>query len=167
MNKPWLKGGLVGAGSAALLIMASEGLILHEQPDIATGQPNICYGDTHGVVRGEVDTPAQCQARLIRQVAAAQMTVRSCIPTPPARQITDALTDFAYNIGPGVPGRHDGLCVLRSGRWSTIRKRADAGDWRGVCDGLLDWTQAGGVVLPGLVTRRRNERELCLVGVLK
>ena len=171
MNKPWLKGGLATGIAAALLVMSSEGLILHERPDIATGQPNICYGDTHHVTAGEVDSPEQCRARLAQQVAAAQMTVRSCIPQPPAPQIFDALTDFAYNLGPGrvgvPPKGHDGLCVLHNGHWSTIRKRAHAGNWRGVCDGFMDWTTGGGVVLQGLVTRRRNERELCLQGVPK
>ena len=61
--------------------------------------------------------------------------------------------DAAYNIGPRV------VCG------STIQKRALAGDWSGVCDGLLAWRYAGGKVSPGLLNRRVAERNLCMEGV--
>lgn len=161
ISKPWLKGGISAAAAAALLIAASEGVIYHAQPDIATGQPNICYGDTHDVQMGDVATPAECQARLLVQLANADAVVNSCIPPPPTPGVRAALDDFAYNMGPGRAGAHDGLCVLRNGRKPTIRKRAEAGDWRGVCEAFLAW-QKGGDKFPGLITRRGNERELCL-----
>lgn len=164
--KPWLKRGLSAAAAAALLIAASEGVIYRAQPDVATGQPNICYGDTHDVRVGDVATPAECKARLATQLAAANAVVDSCIPTPPTRGVRAALDDFAYNMGPGRAGvhGHDGLCVLRNGRKPTIRLRAEAGDWRGVCDAFLAWRKDGDK-FPGLITRRGNERELCLKGL--
>lgn len=45
---------------------------------------------------------------------------------------------------------------------TTIYKRAQAGDFNGMCNRLPDFVRAGGKVLPGLVTRRQAEKELCL-----
>lgn len=156
--------GLGAIAAASLLVAASEGLILHARPDIATGHANICYGDTHNVKPGDTATVAECKARLAVQVANADAVVDSCIPPPPTAQIRAALDDFAYNFGPGEAGQHDGLCVLASGQPSTLRKRAEAGDWRGVCNGLLAWRK-GWAEMPGLKARRYHERELCLSGL--
>lgn len=163
--KPWLKGGLSALAAAAALVIASEGLLTHAQPDIATGQPNICYGDTHDVQPGDTATPEECRRRLESQLAIAEAIVDRCYPPPPTPGVKGALIDLGYNVGPGKKGVKDGICVLRSGAWPTIRKRAHAGDWRGVCNGLPAWNRAGGRVYPGLVTRRANERELCLDGL--
>lgn len=163
--KPWLKGGMSATAAALLLAAASEGLVHTAQPDIATGQPNICYGDTHDVRWGEHATTAECQARLRVQIHVAEQTVDSCIPPPPTTDVRAALIDFAYNEGHGTVGVKSGLCVLKDGRYSTIRRRAVEGDWRGVCDALLAWTKADGRTLPGLLTRRARERELCLQGL--
>ena len=62
----------------------------------------------------------------------------------------DALVCLAYNIGAGNLQR------------STIRIKANRGDWEGAADAFMAWTKGGGKVLPGLVKRRQAERALFL-----
>lgn len=62
----------------------------------------------------------------------------------------DALVSFAFNVGLGNLQR------------STVRMRYNRGDVEGAADALLRWDKGGGVVLPGLVRRRRDERALLL-----
>jgi lysozyme len=62
----------------------------------------------------------------------------------------DALVCLAYNIGSGNLQR------------STIRMRANRGDWEGAAEAFRAWTKGGGKVLPGLVKRREAEIALFL-----
>jgi lysozyme len=62
----------------------------------------------------------------------------------------DALVSLAYNIGLGNLQR------------STIRMKANRGDWEGAADAFRAWTKGGGKVLPGLVKRREAEIALFL-----
>ena len=62
----------------------------------------------------------------------------------------DALVCLAYNIGSGNLQR------------STIRMRANRGDWEGAAEAFRVWTKGGGKVLPGLVKRREAEIALFL-----
>lgn len=63
----------------------------------------------------------------------------------------DALASFAYNLGAGVIEPHD-----------QVGARVLEGDYRLAGDAMLNYTKAGGKVLPGLVTRREKERRLLL-----
>jgi lysozyme len=62
----------------------------------------------------------------------------------------DALVCLAYNIGLGNVQR------------STIRMKANRGDWEGAAQAFRMWTKGGGKVLPGLVRRREAEIALFL-----
>jgi lysozyme len=62
----------------------------------------------------------------------------------------DALVSFAFNAGLGN---------LQN---STIRAKANRGDWQGAADAFMAWVKGGGKVLPGLVKRREAERALFL-----
>jgi lysozyme len=62
----------------------------------------------------------------------------------------DALVSLAYNIGLGNLQR------------STIRMRANRGDWEGAAEAFMSWVRGGGKVLPGLVKRRQAEKALFL-----
>ncbi|MFM7012649.1 MAG: lysozyme [Betaproteobacteria bacterium] len=57
----------------------------------------------------------------------------------------NAIVDFAYNLGLGR---------LQT---STLRRKANAGDWRGCAEELDKWVMGGGKRLPGLVLRRAAE----------
>jgi lysozyme len=62
----------------------------------------------------------------------------------------DALVSFAFNAGLGNLQR------------STIRMKANRGDWEGAAEAFMAWTKGGGKVLPGLVRRREAEKTLFL-----
>jgi len=62
----------------------------------------------------------------------------------------DALVSFAFNAGLGNLQR------------STIRMKANRGDWEGAAEAFMVWTKGGGKVLPGLVKRRVAEKALFL-----
>ena len=62
----------------------------------------------------------------------------------------DALVSFAFNAGLGNLQR------------STIRMKANRGDWEGAAEAFMMWTKGGGKVLPGLVKRRKAEIALFL-----
>jgi lysozyme len=64
-----------------------------------------------------------------------------------------AFLSFAYNVGTGA------FCK------STMAKKANAGDLLGACNEFPKWNKAAGIVLPGLTTRRQDERALCLRGL--
>jgi lysozyme len=65
----------------------------------------------------------------------------------------DALVSISFNFGLGNLQR------------STIRIKANRGDWEGAADAFRMWTKGGGKVLPGLVKRREAERALFLSDV--
>jgi len=62
----------------------------------------------------------------------------------------DALVSISYNFGLGNLQR------------STIRMKANRGDWEGAADAFRVWNKGGGKVLPGLVKRREAEIALFL-----
>ena len=66
----------------------------------------------------------------------------------------DAFVDLAFNIGLGA---------FRS---SSLLRAYLAGDKARAAEKFLDWTRAGGRVVPGLVARRKRERAWFLTGRL-
>ncbi|NML16099.1 lysozyme [Azohydromonas caseinilytica] len=62
----------------------------------------------------------------------------------------DALVDFAYNAG------------AQNLRTSTLLRRLNAEDYVGAAQEFGRWIYGGGKVLPGLVRRRKLEKELFL-----
>jgi lysozyme len=63
----------------------------------------------------------------------------------------DALVSFSFNLGLGTLQR------------STLRQKHNRGDYEGAAEEFLKYTKAGGKVLKGLVTRRKDERALYLL----
>ena len=61
-----------------------------------------------------------------------------------------AIADFAFNCGGG------------NLEMSTLRKKINRGDYDGASNEFLKWVYARGVKLPGLVRRRKAEREMFL-----
>ena len=84
-------------------------------------------------------------------VASFERGVLRLVPGVVGRQGSfDALVSFAFNAGLGNLQR------------STIRMKANRGDWEGAAEAFMQWTKGGGKVLPGLVRRREAERSLFL-----
>lgn len=116
------------------------------------GIPTICFGETKGVRLGQRATLEQCKGMLTASLQLANHAVDDCIRAPLPDYRRAALVSFTYNVGKGA------LCG------STLARKLNAGDVHGGCDEMLRWTMAKGIRLPGLVTRRQKERNMCLVG---
>jgi len=163
----------IGATAAALVLLlvpAHEGTVLKGYRDIA-GVVTACTGNTSAAVLGKRYTPDQC-----RQLLASDLVKHTrdldCITTPTPLQPHEraALLSFAFNVGPGRAGVKDGLCTLKSGRPSTLRVLANAGDMPGACAQLSLWTGVRGrdcalrenrFFCGGIVRRRADERAMC------
>lgn len=61
-----------------------------------------------------------------------------------------ALISFVFNVGTGAYQR------------STLRQKLNRGDYQEAADQFLKWCKAGGKIIPGLLKRRKLERELFL-----
>jgi lysozyme len=84
-------------------------------------------------------------------VATFERGVLRLVPGVVGRQgAFDALVSISFNFGLGNLQR------------STIRMKANRGDWQGAADAFRMWTKGGGKVLPGLVRRREAEIALFL-----
>jgi lysozyme len=94
---------------------------------------------------GEVD------AILAKDLEGFERGVLRLAPAVGGRQgAFDACVSFSFNVGLGNFQR------------STIRMKANRGEWEEAADAFLMWTKAGGKELPGLVKRRKDERALFL-----
>lgn len=142
-----------------------EGKTNHAIRPVPSDPWTICHGHTKGVKEGDTATDEQCDKWLQEDLVEAALIVDSCIVAPDWAPLTPerhaALTDFALNVGPGRKGVKDGLCILKNGQHSTIRRMAAAGNWPQVCAGFLQWVRAGGVFYRGLERRRIATRALC------
>jgi lysozyme len=146
---------LVGALAALAIVTvgAFEGVRLHAYRDVV-GIPTVCFGETRGVHMGDSYTMEECKAMLGDALIEFEQGIRACMKEPD--KVPDptyvAVLSLSYNIG------------QRAYCKSTVNRLLNAGDIRGACNAFLMWTKAGGKVIKGLVTRRQEERELCLKG---
>lgn len=84
-------------------------------------------------------------------VASFERGVLRLVPGSAGRQGRfDALVSISFNFGLGNLQR------------SSIRIKANRGEWEGAADAFLLWNKGGGKVLPGLERRRKDERALFL-----
>ena len=123
------------------------------------GIPTVCFGHTGDVDKTKVYSIAECKALMDKDMLHAIEQVERCVPGLPPKPLA-AFSDAVYNIGPSV------VCDTNK---STIARLLKAGDIRGACGRLPDWSKArvAGVLvsLPGLVKRRNLERDLCFEGL--
>ena len=86
-----------------------------------------------------------------RSIGTFERGVLRLVPGSVSRQgLFDALVSFAFNAGLGNLQR------------STIRMKANRGEWEEAAEAFMQWTKGGGKELPGLVRRRKAEKELFL-----
>ena len=141
------------AGCAGFLGVANfEGLRTVPYYDVG-GVPTACYGETDGIDMQARYSPERCQRMLADRIEKTYGPgVDKCtkVELPPKRKA--AMVDFAYNEGVGRYCRE-------------IAPLLNAGKTLEACDKLLRFTTAKGVQYPGLVTRRKQERQLCLEGL--
>lgn len=149
-----LTAGTLAAGS--LFISNFEGLYTKAYFD-PVNVLTVCYGETEGVKRGDVYTPAQCRDMLAKKLPRYWSEIAECMGAELVERQTEqrkiAFLSFAYNVGTGA------FCK------STLLHKLRSGDVRGACDELLKWNRAAGIVFKGLTRRRQAERKLCMEGI--
>lgn len=141
---------------ACAYIQPWEGLWTTAKVDtIGTGRPiTWCYGETKGGAKvGDKFSPEQCSDMLKKRLPEYANEIAPCIKVPISDKTRAAYISFAYNVGSA------GFCR------SSAAKLLNAGDPKGSCDALMQWTKAQGRVVKGLVNRRTAERKLCLEGI--
>lgn len=119
-----------------------------------------CYGSTGPhVVRGVRYSLDHCKALLSADMLKAIKIVDRCVPGLPV-PVLAAFADATFNMGSTI------ACNLKQ---STAARYLAAGKYELACNQLPRWDKARVLglmtTLPGLTTRRANERALCLTGV--
>jgi len=138
---------------AAEIAKPFEGLRLRAYHD-PVGYPTIGYGHLLSRVRWEdlskyPDITHEEAERLLEEdmKSAVMAAIRLCPNAESAEQLA-AIADFAFNCGAG------NLQI------STLRRKVNRGDYDGAAAEFAKWVFAAGVKLPGLVRRRKAERNL-------
>lgn len=93
---------------------------------------------------------AEVDAILANDLATFERGVLRLCPQGLTQGRFDALVSFSFNVGLGNLQR------------STIRMKHNRGEFEDAAESFMQWTKAGGKELPGLVKRRKHERELYL-----
>jgi lysozyme len=126
------------------LIQSFEACRLEAYVD-ASGKPTIGWGHTEGVKIGDTCTQQQADLWLKQDVEWAQGAVNSVLTSPVPQGVFDALVDLTYNVGDRVL---HGMVTVRA-----LRR-----EWQAFCTVLASYVHdKDGVVLPGLVRRRKAE----------
>lgn len=115
------------------------------------GIPTIGYGHVlrKGEDSGEI-TEIQAEYLLQNDVAEVEDKINNLVSVPLTQNQFDALISFTYNVGPGNFER------------STLLRCLNKGLYNLAADQFKRWVYGGGVILPGLVSRREEEKELFL-----
>lgn len=138
------------------LVAKWEGLSLTPYRDIV-GVLTWCYGETEGTPKASY-TEAECSNMLRSRLMVYHSRLlpyftddTRALRLPPKRHA--AFDSLSYNVGTAGAGK------------STAVRRLNAGNIAGACQAITWWNRAGQRVIRGLVNRRAEEKELCLVGV--
>jgi lysozyme len=139
------------------LIKRFEGCSLKAYPDPATGGApwTIGYGWTRpvdgvAVHPGMEINQAKAEQLLRCGIVSYEQDISKLVRVRINQNQFDALVSLTWNIG------------TRAFSTSTLLQKLNGGDYQGAADQFLRWVNAGGREMPGLVTRRRAERDLFL-----
>lgn len=124
-----------------------EGCKLIAYPDPGTGNTpwTIGYGHTKGVKQHDTCTQAQADQWLIEDIQFAVDAVGHLVTAPINDNQQSALVDLVFNIGVG------------NFAGSTLLKKLNAEDYNGASNEFVKWDMAGGHVMMGLLSRRKDE----------
>lgn len=109
----------------------------------------IGYGHTNGVYEGMTITQEQAIEFLKEDCLVAEGGIRRDVTRELTQYEFDALTSFMFNVG---------AYILVNDK--TLKTYINEGNSEGVYNRLQEYVYSGGVVLPGLVKRRKTEGEL-------
>ena len=138
------------------LIKRYEGLRLKAYKPVKTEKYwTIGYGHYGADVTEGMEITEKRAEELLRQdLKKFEGYVNSYVKVKLTQNMYDSLVSFTYNCGGGA---------LKS---STLLKLLNKGDYNGAASQFEKWTKGGGKVLPGLVKRRKEEKELFLNGTI-
>ncbi len=137
---------------AARFIAKWEGFLSNAYLDTIASPAvwTIGYGHTGHVYPGMRWSRAKALRVLARDCRSAAGAVNRNVHVPITVRQRMALISIAFNCGPGaVEG-------------STLIRELNRRHYRAAGDQFLDWSHAGGVVVQGLLNRRRDERAMFL-----
>ena len=153
---------LIAAGAGASVIATqlaseSEGISLRAYQDGAKVW-TICQGHTGGVKPGMAVTQAQCNAFLKSDIGHSFAALSRSVKVPMSEPQRAGLADWMFNVGEPAAAK------------SSLIRKLNAGDKAGACNELTRWVIVAGKDCrirqnncTGIVTRREQERELCLL----
>lgn len=176
MQKRTAAGAVCSVGAIITLVLSmklgvrtnKEGLELIGNAEACRRDPYVCpagvltdgVGNTHGVVPGVRKTDEQIAKDWAANIRDAERCINEQFR---GAEMNDnqfsAMTSAAFNMGCRNLMSYTNAQGKRVP--TTIWRHASAARWPEMCDRLTDFTKSGGKVLPGLVTRRAKERELC------
>jgi len=136
------------------LVKEFEGCKLEAYQD-QVGKWTVGYGSTGpGINEDTVWTQEQADTRLIVSLERFQAQIIKNTEMALGDNQLDALTSFVYNLG------------LGSYLKSTLKKKIEDKEFVEAADEFLKWDRVGGEVSPGILRRRKAERQLFLSGDL-
>lgn len=130
-----------------IMIKYFEGLRLRAYR-CSAGVWTIGYGHTSGVSPDSVITREEAEHLLRIDVRDAEACVSSHVDVSLTQNQFDALVSFVFNLG------------CRRFLTSTLLKKLNDEDYSGAAEEFPRWVKAGGVIIPGLVRRREEEKKL-------
>jgi lysozyme len=139
---------------AFALIRKFEGLVLHAYQD-SVGIWTIGYGTTHidgrPVTAGMTCTREQAESWMEGEATECANKIRAWLKHPVTDNEVSAMISLSYNIGQSALYHSSLLASINAGQ----PKQVSASHF-------MSWVHAGGHILPGLVTRRREEEAVFL-----
>lgn len=137
---------------AARFVAKWEGFLEVAYLDTIASPPvlTIGYGHTGNVRAGERWSRAKSLDVLMHDIRWAAAAVRENVHVPLTVRQRIALISIVFNAGPGV---------LEGTR---LARELNGHHYLAAADAFLEWDHAGGVVVQGLLNRRRAERWLFL-----
>jgi lysozyme len=138
-----------------------------------SGAPTQGWGHTKGItMESPPITTKEADRWFDEDIATAERLLKMYVRVPMHQGEFDAVVSFAFNVGPGRPGKKDGLVWLKKQNGaravhSTMLVQLNAADYRAAADQFPLWANgrdaAGRLVkLEGLLKRREAERRIFL-----
>ena len=141
--------------TTGLFVAKHEGLVLGTYPD-PVGILTSCFGHTGPELKPDQKfTENECLATLARDLEKHNKEMMKYVKVSLSDEEHAAYLSFVYNVGAG------------NFKSSTLLKNLNNNKREEACNQLTRWVYAKGKKLRGLVSRREEERTLCLSGLNK
>lgn len=145
---------VMGVGGALLLsvnvLAPSEGYVDQVYVDPANILTS-CFGHTGPELQlGQRFTEDQCLNQLATDLYKHDREMMGYVKRPIPDTVHAAFLSFCYNVGVSACGKSTAMRLLNEGKTESA------------CRELKRWVYVGKNILPGLVTRRQKEFELCM-----